>query len=53
NGKIIGPKAAGALIDNNHNIPYYVTAEILLGTGFISILINRKKMKNKKEIENK
>ena len=33
-GNILGPMAAGALFDINHFFPYYVSAVILLGTGF-------------------
>ncbi|HFK2334744.1 TPA: MFS transporter [Enterococcus faecalis] len=43
-GNILGPMAAGALFDINHFFPYYVSAVILLGTGFLSLFLNRNKM---------
>lgn len=42
-GNILGPMAAGALFDINHFFPYYVSAVILLGTGFLSLFLNRNK----------
>lgn len=43
-GNIIGPMAAGSLFDMNHFYPYYVSAAILIGTGFLSLFLNHKKM---------
>ncbi|MGM0125825.1 multidrug resistance protein [Enterococcus sp. AZ194] len=42
-GNILGPMAAGYLFDINHFFPYYISASILLGTGFLSLFLNRKK----------
>ncbi|MGM0197973.1 MFS transporter [Enterococcus sp. DIV1314a] len=38
-GNILGPLAAGSLFDLNHFYPYYVSAMILLGTGFLSLFL--------------
>lgn len=43
-GNILGPVAAGALFDMNHFYPYYVSALVLIGTGFLSLFLNSKKM---------
>ncbi|WP_374286376.1 MFS transporter [Lactococcus sp.] len=40
-GNILGPIAAGALFDFNHVFPYYVSAVILLFTGFLSLLLSK------------
>ncbi|MQW23105.1 MULTISPECIES: MFS transporter [unclassified Lactococcus] len=40
-GNILGPIAAGALFDFNHVFPYYVSAVILLLTGFLSLFLSR------------
>lgn len=42
-GNILGPMAAGSLFDINHFYPYYVSALILVGTGFLTLLLNQKK----------
>ncbi|QDK70707.1 MFS transporter [Lactococcus protaetiae] len=42
-GNILGPLAAGYMFDINHLFPYYISAAILLGTGFLSLFMNRKK----------
>ncbi|MBM7708653.1 MFS transporter [Enterococcus lemanii] len=44
-GNIIGPVAAGSLFDVNHYFPYYVSAAILLATGFLSLLLNGKQLR--------
>lgn len=44
-GNILGPLAAGALFDMNHFYPYYVSAIILMGTGFLSLFLSRKTSK--------
>lgn len=44
-GNIIGPVAAGYLFDVNHYFPYYVSAAILLATGFLSLLLNGKQLR--------
>lgn len=41
-GNILGPLAAGALFDFNHLFPYYVSAFILLATGFLSLAMKAK-----------
>ncbi len=41
-GNILGPLAAGYLFDINHLFPYYVSAIILLGTGFLSLFMNKR-----------
>ncbi|KAF1299251.1 multidrug MFS transporter [Enterococcus sp. JM4C] len=41
-GNILGPMAAGYLFDINHFYPYYISAVILLGTGFLSLFLNRR-----------
>ena len=41
-GNILGPMAAGYMFDINHLFPYYISAIILLGTGFLSLFLNRK-----------
>ena len=41
-GNILGPMAAGYMFDLNHLFPYYISAIILLGTGFLSLFLNRK-----------
>lgn len=40
-GNILGPLAAGYLFDLNHFFPYYVSALILLLTGFISLILKK------------
>lgn len=37
-GNIFGPMVAGALFDVNHFYPYYLSAGVLLITGFLSLL---------------
>ncbi|MGX7244632.1 MFS transporter [Enterococcus quebecensis] len=44
-GNIIGPIASGYMFDVNHFFPYYVSAAILLGTGFLSLFLSVKKNK--------
>ena len=41
-GNILGPMAAGYMFDLNHLFPYYISAIILLGTGVLSLFLNRK-----------
>lgn len=41
-GNILGPMAVGYMFDLNHLFPYYISAIILLGTGFLSLFLNRK-----------
>ena len=45
-GNILGPLMAGYLFDKNHYYPYYISALILLGTGFLSLFLSRKKFSN-------
>lgn len=47
-GNIIGPMAAGSLFDINHFYPYYVSAAILIGTGFLTLFLNAKKVPQQK-----
>ena len=42
-GNILGPLAAGALFDVNHFFPYFVSALILLVTGFLSLRMKKLK----------
>ncbi|MGK0551455.1 MFS transporter [Enterococcus faecalis] len=41
-GNILGPMTAGYLFDINHFFPYYVSAAILLVTGFLSLFLTKK-----------
>ena len=43
-GNILGPLMAGALFDKNHYYPYYISALILLATGFLSLFLTKKKL---------
>lgn len=40
-GNIIGPIGAGYMFDVNDHLPYYISALILLITGFLSLLLRR------------
>ncbi len=45
-GNILGPMAAGSLFDLQHFLPYFVSATILMITGFLSLILKNDHQKS-------